>query len=100
MGYFWIPALNLCSSCRVEDSVSYLYNSYCNLFCASCFFFFLFFSVVAKPLLEVTFHIFLYLGRLGLTFQVSILADLLALVSFHIYCIYVYAARFVSSINR
>ncbi|XP_069692380.1 phosphatidylinositol N-acetylglucosaminyltransferase subunit Q [Periplaneta americana] len=51
------------------------------------------FLVVAKPLLEVTFHIFLCLGRLGLTFQASILADLLALVSFHIYCIYVYAAR-------
>ncbi|KAJ9585353.1 hypothetical protein L9F63_002850 [Diploptera punctata] len=51
------------------------------------------FLVVSKPLLEITFHIFLYLGRLGLTFQASILADLLALVSFHIYCIYVYAAR-------
>ena len=49
--------------------------------------------MVTKPLLEVTFYIFLWLGRLGLTFQASILADLLALVSFHIYCIYVYAAR-------
>lgn len=54
------------------------------------------FAVVTKPLLEIMFHIFLCLGRLGLTFQASILADLLALVSFHVYCIYVYAARFVS----
>lgn len=54
------------------------------------------FLVVAKPLLEVTFYIFLCLGQLGLTFQASILADLLALVSLHIYCIYVYAARLYS----
>ncbi|KAJ8897918.1 hypothetical protein PR048_003275 [Dryococelus australis] len=51
------------------------------------------FLVMAKPLLELAFQIFLCFGQLGITFQVSILADLLALVSFHVYCIYVYAAR-------
>lgn len=54
------------------------------------------FLVVTKPLLEIMFYMFLCLGRLGLTFQASILADLLALVSFHVYCIYVYAARLYS----
>ncbi|XP_067005884.2 phosphatidylinositol N-acetylglucosaminyltransferase subunit Q [Anabrus simplex] len=51
------------------------------------------FLVVAQPLLEFTFQIFLWFGQLGLTFQAAILADLLAIASFHVYCIYVYAAR-------
>ncbi|PSN57164.1 hypothetical protein C0J52_01471 [Blattella germanica] len=51
------------------------------------------FLVVAKPLLEGMFFAFLWLGHLGLSFQAAILTDLLALVSFHVYCIYVYAAR-------
>ncbi|XP_071438555.1 uncharacterized protein PIG-Q [Hetaerina americana] len=51
------------------------------------------FLVITKPFLEFIFVLFLVLGQLGLSFQVSILADLLALVSFHVYCIYVYAAR-------
>lgn len=50
-------------------------------------------TAVAQPLLELLFSIFLILGRLGVTFQAAILEDLLFLVSFHIYCIYVYAAR-------
>ncbi|XP_034249151.1 phosphatidylinositol N-acetylglucosaminyltransferase subunit Q [Thrips palmi] len=51
------------------------------------------FLSVAQPLLELLFSIFLILGKLGVTFQAAILEDLLFLVSFHIYCIYVYAAR-------
>lgn len=51
------------------------------------------FLVLAEPMLNLMFIIFLWFGRLGLSFQAAILADLLALVSFHIYCIYVYAAR-------
>nr|CAD7396588.1 unnamed protein product [Timema cristinae] len=54
------------------------------------------FLVLAKPLLELASEIFLCFGYLGLTFQVSILIDLLGLVSFHVYCIYVYAARLYS----
>nr|CAD7459703.1 unnamed protein product [Timema tahoe] len=53
-------------------------------------------TVLAKPLLELASEIFLCFGYLGLTFQVSILIDLLGLVSFHVYCIYVYAARLYS----
>ncbi|KAK3912103.1 Phosphatidylinositol N-acetylglucosaminyltransferase subunit Q [Frankliniella fusca] len=51
------------------------------------------FLSIAQPVLELLFNIFLVLGGLGVTFQAAILSDLLALVSFHIYCIYVYAAR-------
>ncbi|XP_063240885.1 phosphatidylinositol N-acetylglucosaminyltransferase subunit Q [Bacillus rossius redtenbacheri] len=51
------------------------------------------FLVVARPLLELVFRVFLLLGRVGITCQVCILGDLLALVSFHVYCVYVYAAR-------
>ncbi|GLH10696.1 N-acetylglucosaminyl-phosphatidylinositol biosynthetic protein gpi1, partial [Gryllus bimaculatus] len=51
------------------------------------------FLVLAEPVLDFIFFIFLCFGRLGLTFQAAILADLLALASFHVYCIYVYAAR-------
>ena len=51
------------------------------------------FLVVLKPILDFAFEVLLLFGRLGITFQISIVADLLALVSFHSYCIYVYAAR-------
>ncbi|XP_071564787.1 phosphatidylinositol N-acetylglucosaminyltransferase subunit Q [Temnothorax nylanderi] len=51
------------------------------------------FLIFLKPLLDLAFEVLLLFGRLGITFQISIVADLLALVSFHTYCIYVYAAR-------
>ncbi|XP_011861976.1 PREDICTED: phosphatidylinositol N-acetylglucosaminyltransferase subunit Q [Vollenhovia emeryi] len=51
------------------------------------------FLIFLKPLLDLSFEVLLLFGRLGVTFQISIVADLLALVSFHTYCIYVYAAR-------
>jgi len=54
------------------------------------------FLIFSKPLLDFAFKILLLFGRLGITFQISIVADLLALVSFHTYCIYVYAARCMS----
>lgn len=46
-----------------------------------------------RPLLEFGFQVFKYTGHLGLSFQIAFLADLLAVASFHVYCIYVYAAR-------
>ncbi|XP_012279103.1 phosphatidylinositol N-acetylglucosaminyltransferase subunit Q [Orussus abietinus] len=49
--------------------------------------------VCMKPVLDFAFQVLLSLGQLGVTFQISMIADLLALVSFHSYCIYVYAAR-------
>lgn len=52
------------------------------------------FLIFSKPLLDLAFEVLLLFGRLGVTFQISIVADLLALVSFHTYCIYVYAARY------
>lgn len=51
------------------------------------------FLVTLKPGLKFMFLLFLQLGQLGITFQASIIADLLGLVSFHVYCIYAYAAR-------
>jgi len=51
------------------------------------------FLIFLKPLLDLAFEVLLLFGKLGITFQISIVADLLALVSFHTYCIYVYAAR-------
>ncbi|EFN84829.1 phosphatidylinositol N-acetylglucosaminyltransferase subunit Q isoform X2 [Harpegnathos saltator] len=51
------------------------------------------FLIFSKPLMDLAFKILLLFGRLGITFQLSIAADLLALVSFHTYCIYVCAAR-------
>lgn len=51
------------------------------------------FLIFSRPLLDLAFEVLLLFGRLGITFQISIVADLLALVSFHTYCIYVYAAR-------
>ncbi|XP_046616843.1 phosphatidylinositol N-acetylglucosaminyltransferase subunit Q isoform X1 [Neodiprion virginianus] len=51
------------------------------------------FLVFSEPLLEFAFKVLILCGRLGVTFQIAIIADLLALVSFHSYCIYVYAAR-------
>ncbi|XP_076381437.1 phosphatidylinositol glycan anchor biosynthesis class Q [Megalopta genalis] len=51
------------------------------------------FLIFMKPLMDFAFEMLVLLGRLGVTFQIAIAADLLALVSFHAYCIYVYATR-------
>jgi len=53
------------------------------------------FLIFSKPLMDLAFKVLLLFGKLGITFQISIAADLLALVSFHTYCIYVYAARYI-----
>ncbi|XP_065340232.1 phosphatidylinositol N-acetylglucosaminyltransferase subunit Q [Cloeon dipterum] len=49
-----------------------------------------------QPVLSIAFHALRWLGFLGITTHVAIIADLIALASFHAYCIYVYAARFCS----
>lgn len=51
------------------------------------------FLTIIEPVMNFAFEVALLFGRLGLTFQIAIIADLLALLSFHSYCIYVYAAR-------
>ncbi|CAD1478522.1 unnamed protein product [Heterotrigona itama] len=51
------------------------------------------FLIFMKPVMDFTFEVLVMFGKLGITFQIAIAADLLALVSFHAYCIYVYAAR-------
>lgn len=49
-------------------------------------------SVICRPFLELTFQVYLLIGVFGLSYQIAILEDVLAIVSFHVYCIYVYAA--------
>lgn len=51
------------------------------------------FLIFMKPVMDFAFEVLVLFGRLGITFQLAIAADLLAVVSFHAYCIYVYAAR-------
>ncbi|XP_017881602.1 N-acetylglucosaminyl-phosphatidylinositol biosynthetic protein gpi1 isoform X2 [Ceratina calcarata] len=51
------------------------------------------FLIFMRPLMDFAFEVLVLFGKLGITFQIAIAADLLALVSFHAYCIYVYAAR-------
>lgn len=56
------------------------------------------FLIFMTPVMDFAFEVLLLFGRLGITFQISIASDLLALISFHTYCIYVYAARYESII--
>ncbi|KAF7392843.1 hypothetical protein HZH66_008676 [Vespula vulgaris] len=51
------------------------------------------FLIFMTPVMDFAFEVLLLFGRLGITFQISIASDFLALISFHTYCIYVYAAR-------
>lgn len=48
---------------------------------------------VIKPILEMMLDVGSYFGILGITFQMCLLKDLLALATFHVYCFYAYAAR-------
>lgn len=45
------------------------------------------------PLLHFALYLLVFPGACGLSFQAALLSDLVAFSSFHIYCIYVYAAR-------
>jgi len=50
------------------------------------------FTVLCRPFLELTFQVYVFIGIFGLSYQIAIIEDVLAIVSFHVYCIYVYAA--------
>ncbi|XP_066596372.1 phosphatidylinositol N-acetylglucosaminyltransferase subunit Q-like isoform X2 [Prorops nasuta] len=54
------------------------------------------FLLFIQPVMDFAFNVLFLFGNLGITFQISIAADLLSLISFHSYCIYVYAARLFS----
>ncbi|CAG0889697.1 unnamed protein product [Darwinula stevensoni] len=49
--------------------------------------------VVIRPMLLWLFGVMITMGHMGVSFQICILRDLLALATFHVYCFYVYAAR-------
>ncbi|XP_041978753.1 phosphatidylinositol N-acetylglucosaminyltransferase subunit Q [Aricia agestis] len=51
------------------------------------------FLEVSSSKLDTILYIYQYVGFLGFTFQAAIVSDMLCLVTFHSYCIYVYAAR-------
>lgn len=51
------------------------------------------FITVIKPVLAYMMETISILGYFGVTFQLSMLSDLISLATFHIYCFYVYAAR-------
>lgn len=46
-----------------------------------------------RPILELAFIVLIKIGFLGFTFQLAVFADILGIISFHVYCIYIYAAR-------
>ena len=52
-----------------------------------------FFSVIIQPFASVLLDCVVFLGRFGLSIQICVLRDLVALAAFHVYCFYVYAAR-------
>lgn len=47
----------------------------------------------SSPLLSFALYLLVFPGACGLSFQAALLSDLLTFSTFHIYCIYVYAAR-------
>lgn len=51
------------------------------------------FLQASRFLLKYTFKLSIIPGALGLTYQAALLSDLITFASFHVYCIYVYAAR-------
>ncbi|XP_030745384.1 phosphatidylinositol N-acetylglucosaminyltransferase subunit GPI1 [Sitophilus oryzae] len=46
-----------------------------------------------QPHLEANFKILLIPGIFGISYQIALLCDIISVTTFHIYCIYVYAAR-------
>lgn len=50
------------------------------------------FSVIVAPTIKYLFVPFAILGCFGLSFQLSMLIDLLNLVTLHAHCIYIYAS--------
>lgn len=51
------------------------------------------FLQATSPLLKLGLHLLVIPGALGLSFQAALISDLVAFSTFHVYCIYVYAAR-------
>lgn len=51
------------------------------------------FLIVTNPFLKTTFALVYWLATFGFSFQAALAADIFNLATFHVYCIYVYAAR-------
>ncbi|XP_074040886.1 phosphatidylinositol glycan anchor biosynthesis class Q isoform X2 [Leptinotarsa decemlineata] len=49
-----------------------------------------------QPLFVAYFRLLVLPGALGLSFQISMISDLISITTFHVYCIYVYATRLFS----
>lgn len=51
------------------------------------------FLMVTKPLMKYALRLLIIPGAFGLTYQAALISDLISFATFHVYCIYVYAAR-------
>ncbi|GLV34444.1 Phosphatidylinositol glycan anchor biosynthesis class Q [Carabus blaptoides fortunei] len=51
------------------------------------------FLLVTSPLMDAAYTLVSLLATMGFSFQAALAADILTMASFHVYCIYVYAAR-------
>ncbi|XP_019754159.2 phosphatidylinositol N-acetylglucosaminyltransferase subunit Q [Dendroctonus ponderosae] len=49
-----------------------------------------------QPILEANFQLLLLPALFGVSYQLAIICDIISLATFHVYCIYVYAARLFS----
>ncbi len=46
------------------------------------------------PILETVLVLFRWIGLLGLSLQMALLVDLMAILTVHVYCFHIYAARY------
>lgn len=58
------------------------------------------FLEISQSLLQHSFKLLIIPGSLGLTYQIALLTDLFAFTTFHVYCIYVYAARYINKTRK
>lgn len=51
------------------------------------------FLLSLTPVFNKYFRFLVLPGALGLSFQIAMISDIISIATFHVYCIYVYAAR-------
>lgn len=55
------------------------------------------FLMVTKHMIKYALRLLIIPGAMGLTYQAALISDVVSFATFHVYCIYVYAARYVIS---
>lgn len=56
--------------------------------------------MVTKSMMKYALRLLVIPGSFGLTYQAALISDLISFATFHVYCIYVYAARYVVNITK